>query len=409
MSLIRYLSKQRSISEPLVAYQSITVGLRAAALFAVVASAVSLMPTKTIAGDCGDGNDNGNADSYACGDNAVTIGNWSTAVGVDTRAAGPEGTAVGYTSETGNGNGNTALGAYSQAGTSPLLGNSGATAIGMGAQAGSGGDNRPDATALGIMSEANAANATAVGGRTKANYNGSMALGHGAETSLDDQVAIGTADNSYTLAGINSNISKGRQGGQTYMVTSDAAGNLATSTFDIASLEGLPARMTAVEAKNTDQDNRLHNVEQKNIDQDETLEDHEGRIGSLEFEVFDPAGSVAQLDRRVTTNTQNIAALDNRVTTLENGFQDLGNRIASNQKEARGGTALALAAASLRYDDRPEKLSIAGGVGHFKGLTGMSFGVGYATSESLRFNAAISGVPENGDVGFSAGASWTLN
>ena len=108
-------------------------------------------------------------------------------------------------------------------------------------------------------------------------------------------------------------------------------------------------------------------------------------------------------------NETNIASLDGRVTALETGLGDLSSEIGENREEARGGTALALAAAGLRYDDRPEKLSIAGGVGHFKGLTGLSFGVGYATSDTFRINAAISGVPELGDVGVSAGVSWTLN
>ena len=94
---------------------------------------------------------------------------------------------------------------------------------------------------------------------------------------------------------------------------------------------------------------------------------------------------------------------------MEGSIGNLGGEIAETRDEVRGGTALALAAAGLRYDDRPEKLSIAGGVGYFKGMTGLSFGVGYATSTDFRLNAAISGVPQRGDVGFSAGVSWTLN
>jgi autotransporter adhesin len=115
--------------------------------------------------------------------------------------------------------------------------------------------------------------------------------------------------------------------------------------------------------------------------------------GNLALSAFDPSS---------LATSASVTALDSRMTSLE-------GTVGENREEARGGTALALAAASLRYDDRPEKLSIAGGVGYFKGLTGLSFGVGYATSDTFRINGAVSGVPELGDVGVSAGVSWTLN
>ncbi|RUX44366.1 hypothetical protein EOA22_35720, partial [Mesorhizobium sp. M7A.F.Ca.US.014.04.1.1] len=118
---------------------------------------------------------------------------------------------------------------------------------------------------------------------------------------------------------------------------------------------------------------------------------------------------IADLDTRVTTNATNIAALDGRVGALESGFQDIGKQIGESRTEARGGTALALATAGLRYDDRPEKLSIAGGFGHFKGQSGLALGLCYNTSEDFRLNAAVSATTSRGDVGVSVGASWTLN
>jgi hypothetical protein len=125
---------------------------------------------------------------------------------------------------------------------------------------------------------------------------------------------------------------------------------------------------------------------------------------SIRFVTSDSGGNLAlsAFDPSSLATSASVSALDSRVTSLE-------GTVGENREEARGGTALALAAAGLRYDDRPEKLSIAGGVGHFKGLTGLSFGVGYATSDTFRINGAVSGVPELGDVGFSAGVSWTLN
>ncbi|MER8583391.1 YadA-like family protein [Mesorhizobium sp. M0895] len=94
---------------------------------------------------------------------------------------------------------------------------------------------------------------------------------------------------------------------------------------------------------------------------------------------------------------------------LESGFQDLGEQVSENRSEARAGTALALATAGLRYDDRPGKLSMAGGFGHFKGQSGLALGFGYSTSQDFRLNAAVSASTNRGDVGVSVGASWTLN
>ena len=68
-----------------------------------------------------------------------------------------------------------------------------------------------------------------------------------------------------------------------------------------------------------------------------------------------------------------------------------------------------MAASGLRYDDRPGKISMAGGVGSFKGQTGLAMGLGYAYDTSLRFNVSVSGVPNQSDYGVVGGASWTLN
>ena len=61
----------------------------------------------------------------------------------------------------------------------------------------------------------------------------------------ENQQVFGTASNTYTMAGITTQASKNAQSGQTYLVTSDSAGNLATTSFspdqaqyDISSLQG---------------------------------------------------------------------------------------------------------------------------------------------------------------------------
>ena len=64
----------------------------------------------------------------------------------------------------------------------------------------------------------------------------------------------------------------------------------------------------------------------------------------------------------------------NQINFLQNQIGGLQNQIDDDRREARGGTALALAATGLRYDDRPGKLSVAGGFGHYKGETGLALG-----------------------------------
>jgi autotransporter adhesin len=122
-------------------------------------------------------------------------------------------------------------------------------------------------------------------------------------------------------------------------------------------------------------------------------------------------------ERRITNVAAGINPTDavnvGQISSIAGGFQNqisgLQNQIFENQREARGGIALALAASGLRYDDRPGKLSIAGAFGNFKGSSGLAFGIGYAATDRLRFNAAISGSPDQNSYGGTVGGSFTLN
>lgn len=374
--------------------------------------------------------------SFACGDSAFAQGGGTAigsgasgsyggvALGHGANADAYNGGGDGYSVSIGNfagasGVGSIAIGSRNDLMETTTASGIGAIAVGTSAEA-----SGYAGVAIGRNTSAYGDSGVAIGNSAQAGYDGSVALGNGTTTDRNMQIKLGTASHTYTMTGIATTNSRNQQSGTVYMLTSDANGNLATSTFDLTTLQNLPdqfvtlqasvtnvqntvnttvlptltdheGRIEAAENKNADQDNRLTGVEQVNVQQQYRLDTH--------------ANQILDLDGRVTTNTQNIALLDNRVSGLEAGFKDLRGQVSANQKEARGGTALALAAAGLHYDDNPGKLSIAGGIGHFKGLTGLSFGMGYATSNSLRFNAGISGVPQNGDIGFNAGASWTLN
>jgi autotransporter adhesin len=115
-------------------------------------------------------------------------------------------------------------------------------------------------------------------------------------------------------------------------------------------------------------------------------------------------------ERRITHVAPGIAPTDAvNVAQFSTAVTNLQGQITENREEARAGVALALAAAGLRYDDRPGKLSLAAALGHFRGQTGIAAGLGYATTIGFRLNAAVSGAPDQGHVGFTMGASWTLN
>jgi hypothetical protein len=68
-------------------------------------------------------------------------------------------------------------------------------------------------------------------------------------TTRANQVSIGTATNTYTLSGIASAASLSAQTGPVSFVTTDANGNLATSTFNPASLTALQSQVTSLQSQ----------------------------------------------------------------------------------------------------------------------------------------------------------------
>jgi trimeric autotransporter adhesin len=139
--------------------------------------------------------------------------------GVDSTAHGVAGIAVGAQSRVGfdeNSVGNTAIGLQAWAGVDV--------------------EGVEYATAIGAFSRSNGVRATALGHLTEANFEGSTAIGAGAKTTRANQVMLGHAGNTYTLAGLASADSLAAQSGPVRFVTSDASGNLAVSDFDVSTL-----------------------------------------------------------------------------------------------------------------------------------------------------------------------------
>jgi trimeric autotransporter adhesin len=89
-------------------------------------------------------------------------------------------------------------------------------------------------------------------------------------------------------------------------------------------------------------------------------------------------------------------------------FGQLNVDIGEVRRESRQAAAIGLAAASLRYDDRPGKVSMAVGGGYWRSEGALAFGAGY-TSENGRVRLNLSGASAGGNWGVGAGLGITLN
>ncbi len=98
---------------------------------------------------------------------------------------------------------------------------------------------------------ATGANSTALGTGANAAFVGSTAIGAGAVTTRANQIALGTAASTYTAAGINSAASLAAQTGKTFFVTTDAAGDLAASPLNPASIAGLNSQVSILQQEAT--------------------------------------------------------------------------------------------------------------------------------------------------------------
>ncbi|WP_093566630.1 hypothetical protein [Methylobacterium sp. 174MFSha1.1] len=103
-----------------------------------------------------------------------------------------------------------------------------------------------------------------------------------------------------------------------------------------------------------------------------------------------------------------VAPLQRQMTAFGGQLADLNRQVGEVRGEARRAAAIGLAAAALRFDDRPGKLSVAAGGGVWRGEGAASFGLGYTLPDGwARVNAT--GVAAGRDFGVGAGASFTLN
>jgi hypothetical protein len=93
----------------------------------------------------------------------------------------------------------------------------------------------------------------------------------------------------------------------------------------------------------------------------------------------------------------------------------INSRLAQDEREiynakslARGAGAIAMATASLHYDDRVGRGSLGFGLGNYAGTTALATGLNYNVTEALRVNANAAYVPNTRNVGFGLGATYTF-
>jgi len=190
--------------------------------------------------------------SLGCGTNSNASGNLATALGANSIGSGAGATALGANAVA-SADGAIAIGASQSTGVNSIAIGTGAVAtgsvaVGAAATAANGGAAFGDgATATGL-------NATAVGPGASATFANSTAIGAGATATAPNQMAFGTASNTYVAPGITSAASKAAQSGPLQIVTSDAAGNLATNTpagLGLASLTDINAINAQIGGINT--------------------------------------------------------------------------------------------------------------------------------------------------------------
>lgn len=80
---------------------------------------------------------------------------------------------------------------------------------------------------------ASGSDSTALGYGAQASHANSTAVGNNSQTTRDNQIMLGTSTNTYTMPGVTSAASRAAQVGPTQVLTTDAAGNIASVDIDL--------------------------------------------------------------------------------------------------------------------------------------------------------------------------------
>ncbi|MFC7399956.1 YadA-like family protein [Chelatococcus sp. GCM10030263] len=255
---------------------------------------------------------------------------------------------------------------------------SGVESVAVGPQAVSSGAS---AIAMGNGAAASASDSVAIGAGAKATQANSLALGANSTTTANLSDAAYTPVVGASTAGVpTGEVSVGSAGAER-RVTNVAAGAAPTDAVNVSQLQSLSNLSLKYDVDNTG-----------NVTNQVTL-----RGG-------DPNAPVTISN--VAPGVNGTDAVN--VNQLNSAFGMLNGSIYQAKKEAWRGAAIGIAAASLRYDERPGKLSVAAGGGVWHGQGALSMGLGYTSEDGLkRLNA--SATTSGGHWGLGAGLSITLN
>jgi autotransporter adhesin len=231
----------------------------------------------------------------------------------------------------------------------------------------------------------------AVGGNALASASGAVAVGMDASSTGTNAIAIGMGASATGSVAVGASAQAGG-GGAAYGDYSVATAEDSTALGPNASATGTASVAVGHHASAT-ASNAVAIGEDSVADEANTVS-----VGS------------SSNRRRITNVAQGVNPTDAaNVGQLDSVASGLQTQVNQNRREARSGIALALAASSLQYDQRPGKASVAAAFGNFKGQSGFAVGFGYAATDRFRLNASFEASPGIDDYGVSAGASWTLN
>lgn len=301
-----------------------------------------------------------------------------------------------------------------------------------------------DSVAIGPESVASGTDSLAAGHGSRAVGQGAVALGDGAQANNTNDVALGSGSVTETAVGTSGTTIRGEQydfagtapvgtvsvgaDGAERTITNVAAGRISADSTDAINGSQLHATNSAIE----DLEGGIGNINDNAVFYDRNSDGSKTNnitlqggdvnapvvISNVGKGVADnDAVNVSQLKENVTyaVKTSNDYTDSVATTTLSEAnsytdqkFGQLNQEFDSIRDEARQAAAIGLAAASLRYDDRPGKVSVAVGGGYWRDAGALAFGTGY-TSENGRVRANLSGTTAGGHWGVGAGLSFTLN
>ncbi|MFD2675718.1 YadA-like family protein [Camelimonas lactis] len=298
--------------------------------------------------------------------------------------------------------------------------------------------------ATGMNAQAQGDNSIALGANATASNAGDVAIGSGSSTQAAVQTSTMTVNGkTYDVAGTaTATVSFGSEGAER-TVTNVAAGRVSASSTDAINGSQLYATNQALESLGSSvgvlgQNAVMYDTDSSGAKKNSiTLQGGDANapvlLSNVATGVADndavnvkqlkdvSAGALASANRYTDDSTARALASANTYTdqksaeTLqaansytEQRFSILSGAIGDVRREARQAAAVGLAASSLRYDNRPGKISMAVGGGAWRGEGALAIGLGY-TSESQMLRANISATSSGRQWGVAAGLSLTLN